>query len=413
MYSQDPLCQSPYNQEKSEEFSSQVDAFGWGRKFFMSPGGLVCILCVERHSQEPSMTNSILFSPYQLGSITLKNRVVMSPMTRNRSINNVPGDIVAIYYGQRAEAGLIITEGTSPSADGLGYPRMPGLFNAEQAAGWRKVTNAVHAANGKIFVQLMHAGRVGHPANLPAGARLVGPSAIAAPGTMYTDSQGPQPHPAPVAMTEDDIERAIAEFASSAKLAIEAGFDGVELHGANGYLIEQFLNVASNQRTDRWGGSVENRIRFAVEVAKRVSQAISAERVGIRISPYGVFNGSTTDAETDAVYLALTKELNALKILYIHTVDHSSMGAPKPSPELYRAIREGFSGTILLSGGYDAARANADLTERRGELVAFGRPFIANPRLVTKLQQGAELRAPDFSTFYTPGPDGYTDYPLD
>jgi N-ethylmaleimide reductase len=359
------------------------------------------------------MTESILFSTYQLGRIELKNRVVMAPMTRNRSFDNIPGEIVATYYAQRAEAGLIITEGTSPAADGLGYPRMPGLFNDAQVAGWKRVTDAVHAAGGKIFVQLMHAGRVGHPANLPEGARLLGPSAVAAPGTMHTDTEGAQPHPAPVAMTEDDIERTLGYFESSAKLAIQAGFDGVELHGANGYLIEQFLNTASNQRTDQWGGSVENRVRFGVEVAKRVANAIGADRVGIRISPYGVFNGSVADAETDAVYLALTKQLDALKLLYIHTVDHTSMGAPKPSPELYHAIRQNFSGAILLSGGYDAARATADLTEKRGELVAFGRPFLANPHLVTKLKQGAELRAPDFSKLYTPGADGYTDYPLD
>jgi N-ethylmaleimide reductase len=367
----------------------------------------------NKTNEEIAMTTSTLFSPYQLGRIELKNRVVMSPMTRNRSIGNVPGEIVATYYSQRAEAGLIITEGTSPAADGLGYARMPGLFSDAQVAGWRRVTDAVHAAGGKIFVQLMHAGRVGHPANLPEGAKLFGPSAIAAPDTMHTDTEGTQPFPVPIAMTEDDIERAMGYFESSAKLAIKAGFDGVELHGANGYLIEQFLNTASNQRADRWGGSVENRVRFGVEVTKRVTSAIGADRVGIRISPYGVFNGSVADAETDAVYLALTKELNAMKLLYIHTVDHSSMGAPKPSFALYQAIRQNFSGAILLSGGYDAARAEADLNEKRGELVAFGRPFLANPHLVTKMKQGAELRAPDFSKLYTAGPEGYSDYPVD
>jgi N-ethylmaleimide reductase len=356
---------------------------------------------------------STLFSTYQLGRITLKNRVVMAPLTRNRSIGNVPGELAATYYAQRAEAGLIITEGTSPAADGLGYARIPGLFNEAQVAGWKRATDAVHAAGGRIFVQLMHTGRIGHPANLPEGAKVFGPSAIAAPGMMHTDAEGGQPHPTPIVMTEDDIERTIGYYEASAKLAIQAGFDGVELHAANGYLIEQFLNTASNERTDRWGGSVENRIHFAVEVSKRVAQAIGADRVGMRISPYGVFNGSVADPETDAMYLALTKELNALKFSYIHTVDHSSMGAPKPSPDLYHAIRQSFSGAIILSGGYDAARAEADLTEKRGDLVAFGRPFIANPRLVTKMKQGTELRAPDFATFYTPGPKGYSDYPLD
>jgi len=359
------------------------------------------------------MSDSLLFSSYKLGPIELKNRVVMSPMTRSRSIGNVPSELVATYYAQRAEAGLIITEGTSPSPDGLGYPRIPGLFDDEQAKGWKGVTDAVHAAGSRIFVQLMHTGRVGHPDNLPAGGRIIGPSAVAAPGEMYTDSKGPQAHPVPAEMTKADIDNAIAEYEKSARLAIEAGFDGVELHGANGYLIEQFLNVASNKRTDEWGGSVENRVRFATEVAKRVAQAIGPQRLGIRISPYGVFNGTAPDAETDAVYLQLAKNLAALKLVYIHTVDHSSMGAPKPSPELYRDIRRAFPGTILLSGGYDAARAEADLEEGKGDLVAFGRPFLGNPKLVTKMKSGAALRDADQATFYTPGAAGYTDYPLD
>ncbi len=209
------------------------------------------------------MTDSLLFSPYRLGSIELKNHVVMAPMTRSRSIGNVPGPIVATYYAQRAEAGLIVTEGTSPSPNGLGYPRIPGLFNAEQVAGWKGVTDAVHKAGSCIVVQLMHTGRVGAVQNLPPGAKVIGPSPIAAPGQMYTDSAGMQDHPVPHAMTEADIEATIGEYAHAAKLAVEAGFDGIELHGANGYLIEQFLNVASNQRKDKWGGSVENRVRFA------------------------------------------------------------------------------------------------------------------------------------------------------
>lgn len=352
-----------------------------------------------------------LFAPTQLGQIRLQNRVVMAPMTRSRAIGNVPNELMATYYRQRSGAGLIITEGTSPSPNGLGYARIPGLFNEAQVAGWKTVTDAVHGAGGKIIVQLMHTGRVSHPLNLPEGARVVGPSAIVTPGEMWTDQSGLQPFPTPEAMSEADIAHTIAEFVNSSKLAIEAGFDGVELHAANGYLLEQFLNVASNQRTDRWGGSVENRIRFAESVAKASAEAIGGERVGIRLSPYGVFNGSTPDAQTDDVYLQLIERLNALGLLYIHIVDHSSMGAPPVSPELKAKLRAAFKGTYILSGGYDGLRASADLETKRGDLVAFGRPYISNPNLVEKLQTGAPLQAPDPSTFYTPGEKGYTDYP--
>jgi N-ethylmaleimide reductase len=355
------------------------------------------------------MSNT-LFSPTQLGSLSLKNRIVMAPLTRSRAIGNLPNALMAQYYRQRGEAGLIITEGTSPSPNGLGYARIPGLFNEAQVQGWRHVTDGVHQAGGKIFVQLMHTGRVSHPANLPAGASLLAPSAMALPGDMWTDSDGMQPHPAPRGMSEADIASTIAEYAASATLAMQAGFDGVELHAANGYLIDQFLNTASNQRNDRWGGTVENRIRFAVEVAKATVAAIGAERVGMRISPYGVFNAMVPDAEMDALYLSLIDELNALGLLYIHVVDHSSMGAPEVSPVLKAQIRAAFKGKYILSGGYELARAEADLDAQRGDLVAFGRPFISNPDLVAKLKSGQELVAPDASTFYTPGEKGYTDY---
>jgi len=354
--------------------------------------------------------NSMLFTATQLGSVPLKNRIVMAPLTRSRAIGNLPNELMVQYYRLRADAGLIITEGTSPSPNGLGYPRIPGLFNEEQVQGWRRVTNGVHQAGGRIFVQLMHTGRVSHPANMPAGASVLAPSAVAVPGEMWTDTDGMQPHPVPREMSEADIAQSIAEYASSAKLAIQAGFDGVELHAANGYLIDQFLNTASNQRHDRWGGSVENRIRFAVEVAKATVAAIGAERVGIRISPYGVFNAQAPDAEMDALYLRLIDELNTLDLLYIHIVDHSAMGAPEVSPELKAKLRAAFNGQYILSGGYDVARAEADLDAQRGDLVAFGRPFISNPDLVAKLKLGQELVAPDFSTFYTPGEKGYTDY---
>jgi len=355
------------------------------------------------------MSNT-LFTPAQLGALSLKNRVVMAPLTRSRAIGNVPNALMAQYYRQRAEAGLIITEGTSPSPNGLGYPRIPGLFNEAQVQGWQGVTDGVHHAGGKIFVQLMHTGRVGHPANLPAGASVLAPSAVTLPGETWTDTSGMQPHPMPREMSEADIAQSIAEYVIAAKLATQAGFDGVELHAANGYLIDQFLNTASNQRKDRWGGTVENRIRFAVEVAKATVAAIGAERVGMRISPYGVFNGMVPDAEMDALYLSLVDELNKLDLRYIHIVDHSAMGAPEVSPVLKARIRAAFKGTYILSGGYDLTRANADLDAEHGDLVSFGRPFISNPDLVDKLKSGRELVAPDTTTFYTPGEKGYTDY---
>jgi N-ethylmaleimide reductase len=351
-----------------------------------------------------------LFTPVTLGKLQLKNRVVMAPMTRCRAIGNVPNELMEKYYQQRASAGLIISEGVAPSANGLGYARQAGVFTDAQVQGWKRVNDGVHAAGGKIFIQLMHDGRVSHPANMLPGSKILAPSAIAAPGEQWTDSSGQQPFPVPVEMTEEDIKQTIEEFAYGSKRSIEAGFDGVELHGANGYLIDQFLNTATNKRTDKWGGSVENRIRFAVEVAKATVAAIGADRVGIRISPYGAFNGTVADAEMDALFEHLTTELNNLGLVYIHVVDHSSMGAPEVPPALKAKIRSAFKGKYILSGGYDATRANADLDANSGDLVAFGRPFISNPDLVQKLQNGTALTAPDFSTFYTPDEKGYTDY---
>jgi len=356
--------------------------------------------------------SQILFSPAQLGAVTLKNHVVMAPLTRSRALGNVPNALMAEYYGQRAGAGLIITEGTSPAANGLGYARIPGLFNAAQVAGWKLVTDAVHAQDGRIFVQLMHTGRITHPLNLPAGEEVVAPSAIAAAGEMWTDQEQMQPQPTPRALTTAEVKELVQAFAHSAKLAIEAGFDGVELHGANGYLIEQFLNPAANQRTDEYGGSIENRSRFVLEVAQAAIAAVGAERIGIRLSPYGPAGDLKPFAELDEQYLYLAEQLQQLSLVYVHLVDHSSMGAPKVPAELVAGIRERFTNTLILSGGYDKPRAEADLASGRADLVAFGRPFIANPDLVTRLEQDAELAAPNPDTFYTPGPEGYTDYPV-
>jgi N-ethylmaleimide reductase len=353
-----------------------------------------------------------LFTPLLLGRLSLKNRVVMAPMTRSRAIGGVPNSLMEEYYRLRAGAGLIVTEGTSPSPDGMGCARIPGLFTDAQVHAWRRVTNSVHAAGGRIFVQLMHTGRVGHPANMPAGSRVLGPSPIAAPGTMWTDSLGLQPYPVPDNMSGEDIAHAIAEYGQAAARAIEAGFDGVELHAANGYLIDQFLNTASNVRTDRWGGDarIENRLRFALEAAAASADAIGADRLGMRISPYGLFNGMAPDDDMDHLYDRLVAGLNDIGAVYIHVVDHGSMGAPAVDPALKARIRAAFNGKYVLSGGYDLARANADLDAKRGDLVAFGRSFIANPNLVSELESGGALTAPDSSTFYTAGEKGYTDY---
>jgi len=335
----------------------------------------------------------------------------MAPLTRSRAIGNVPNDLMVQYYAQHASAGLIITEGTSPSPNGVGYARIPGIYSAEQIAGWKRVTAAVHPLGAKIFVQLMHCGRIAHPLNLPAGARILAPSAVAAAGEMYTDAKGMQPNAIPAAMTEADIKSTIAEYAQAAKNAMAAGFDGVELHGANGYLLEQFFRPTSNQRTDRYGGSIENRARFVLEVVMAVIGAVGKDKVGIRLSPFGAFNDMPPYATTEADYTWLAGELNTAGLVYIHLVDHSSMGAP-PVPESMKAtFRSVFKRTLILSGGYDAVRAESDLEAGKCDLVAFGRPFLANPDLVARWKSGAAINAPDMSTFYTPGAKGYTDYP--
>ncbi|MDU0372581.1 alkene reductase [Hymenobacter endophyticus] len=357
-----------------------------------------------------------LFSPAKLGNITLQNHIVMAPMTRSRALGNVPGPLEAEYYAQRATAGLIVTEGTSPSANGLGYARIPGLFTPEQVAGWKLVTDAVHAKGGHVFVQLMHTGRISHPLNMAADAEIVAPSAIAAAGDMWTDQQQMQPQPTPRELTTAEVKEVVQEYINSAKLAVEAGFDGVEIHAANGYLIDQFLNPKSNQRTDEYGGSAENRARFALEIAQGMVAAIGAERVGIRVSPYGAFNDvAPTFADIDAQYLYLAAELQKLNLVYLHIVNHESMGAPAVPAGIIASLREKFTNTFILSGGYDVDRAEADLQSGRADLIAFGRAFISNPDLVARLEQGAELAPADPSTFYAPGPEGfhqgYTDYP--
>jgi N-ethylmaleimide reductase len=359
------------------------------------------------------VSSTSLFGPASVGPLVLQNHLVMAPMTRNRAVEaSTPNALMAEYYAQRAGAGLIITEGTSPSPNGTGYPRIPGLWSQGQVAGWKLVTEAVHGRGGRIFVQLMHTGRVGHPLNLAAGGQLLAPSAVAAPGEMYTDAQGLQPHPVPRAMTDAEVRAAIAEYVTASRNAIAAGFDGVELHGANGYLLEQFISPDTNRRTDAWGGTIEKRVGFVLEVARQVAGAIGGERVGIRISPYGVNAGMVAYPEIDETYRKLVAGLASTGLQYVHLVDHSAMGAPPVPADLKLALRAAWPRTFILAGGFDRDGAEAALKDGRADLVAFGRPFLANPDLVTRLQRGLPLNAPDFATFYVPGPKGYTDYPV-
>ena len=355
--------------------------------------------------------NRELFLPAALGALELQNRIVMAPMTRNRSTGNVPPAFAALYYGQRSSAGLIVTEGTSPSPNGLGYARIPGLFNSAQVTGWQAVTQAVHRGKGRIFIQLMHTGRIGHPANLPPGAELLGPMAQAAAGEIFTDASGLQPYPAPRAMTDADVHKVIAEYVTASTLAREAGFDGVELHAANGYLLEQFLNPRVNRRTDRWGGPKEARASLLFETVRAVAKAIGRERLGVRLSPHGVFNDMPPYEGVQEEYAWIAGQLADLGLGYLHLVDHGSMGAPAVPDLTKAAIREAFPGILILSGGYDRARAEADLAAGRADLIAFGRPFIANPDLPDRLQSSVPLAVPDPATFYTPGEPGYDDYP--
>ena len=354
-----------------------------------------------------------LFTLKKLGSIDLKNRIVMAPMTRCRAIDNIPNDLMAEYYKQRSNTGLIITEGTSPSPNGLGYARIPGIFSKSQVEGWKKTTKAVHENGGKIIIQLMHSGRISHPLNMPIESQILAPSQVKAAGQMWTDLKGLQDFPVPKEMTEQDILHAKTEYVAAAENALFAGFDGVELHGANGYLLEEFLSPVSNIRTDKYGGSIENRCRFVLDIVAAVAQAIGKEKTGIRLSPYGVASDMPHYPEIHETYDYLTKELNKLDIAYIHLVDHSAMGAPAVPREIKKLIRHNFKNTLILCGGYDKESAEAAIESGLTDLVAFGRPFINNPDLVERFKNDWPL-SEDLKTdlFYSADEKGYTDYPI-
>ncbi|GIE33641.1 alkene reductase [Actinoplanes italicus] len=348
------------------------------------------------------------FDSYDLAGTKLANRIAMAPMTRSRAYGpgNTPTDLMAAYYAQRAGAGLIITEGTQPSEIGQGYLNTPGLHTEEQVAGWRKVTDAVHAAGGVIFAQLMHTGRIGHPSLLPDDLHPVGPSAVKADGQVFTN-EGPQVLVVPRELTEQEITETIADFASAARNAIAAGFDGVEIHGANGYLVHQFLSSNANRRTDGWGGSVDGRIRFAVEVAGAVAEAIGGDKVGIRVSPGNPYNDIAED-DVEETYTALVDRLAPLGLAYLHLVENPDRG-------LTRRLRERWPATLIVNPAtYPAATGPESLAlieDGTADLVSFGANFLANPDLPARLAAGGPFNTPDPASFYGGDERGYTDYP--
>lgn len=354
--------------------------------------------------------NTSLFNALARQGLVLKNRIVMAPMTRSRASGGIPNDLMVTYYTQRASAGLIISEGVSPSPNGLGYARIPGIYSPEQVAGWKKVTAAVHARGGRIFAQLMHTGRISHPENMPEHAEILAPSAVGAGGAMWTDTQGMQPFPVPREMTAADVEKTLEEYVKAAENAVEAGFDGVEIHAANGYLPSQFLNPHSNKRTDAYGGSIAGRSRFVLELGKAISEAIGNERTGIRLSPYGTFNSMDAYEETFATYDYLTTELDKLGLLYIHVLEPEAR-THEEGRQLLKKIRSNFSNLLMLNGGYTGTAAAEAIENDRADLISFGIPFIANPDLPERIRHNLSLEEADQGTFYTSGEAGYTDYP--
>jgi 2,4-dienoyl-CoA reductase-like NADH-dependent reductase (Old Yellow Enzyme family) len=346
------------------------------------------------------------FESLTVGRWQLPQSFVMAPLTRNRAgAGEAPTELAAEYYAQRAGAGLIISEGTQPSAVGQGYPHTPGLHTDQQVAGWTLVAEEVHARGGRIVAQLMHAGRISHQAII--GLRPVAPSSITPAGRVYTE-QGMQAFEAPRALKTAELPGVIAEFVDAARRAVAAGLDGVELHAANGYLLQQFLADGSNSRTDGYGGSPQNRARFVIEVATAVAGAIGAGKVGIRISPAGVFN-DITETETEQTYAALLDGLNPLGLLYLHILEG-------PDTDFHEKLRKQWDGAVIFNSGFtgpsDLATAQESVDAGATDLFCIGRGFLANPDLVERLRTGADLNVPDLETFYTGGAKGYTDYPL-
>ena len=356
------------------------------------------------------MSVSKLFDPYKLGAVTLTNRAVMAPLTRNRALAGfVPNPLAIEYYGQRASAGLLITEASQVSQQGQGYQDTPGIYTKEQVAGWRKVTDHVHERGGHIYIQLWHVGRISHTSLQANGGAPVAPSAIRANtktfvGGAFADVSEPR------ALELSEIPGIIDSFKRASANAIEAGFDGVEIHGANGYLLDQFAKDGTNKRTDAYGGSIENRARLMLEVSKAVAAEAGAERTGIRISPVTPAN-DVSDSNPQPLFDHIVDQLNALKLVYIHVIEGATGGPRDIAPFDYASLRKRFSGTYIANNGYDFKLATEVLDQNKADLIAFGKPFISNPDLVERLKLGAPLNAFDKTTFYGGGAKGYTDYP--
>ena len=353
-----------------------------------------------------------LLDPVQIGDVHLKNRAVMAPLTRGRAGESaIPNQMMAEYYGQRAgDAGLIIAEATAISQQGYGWPGAPGIFSDEMEEGWKKVTKAVHEKGGKIFLQLWHMGRVKDETTYKDGEKAVAPSAIAASKNIRRSSG--QSYPEPRALEASELPGIVEDYVQAAKRAMRAGFDGVEVHSANGYLLDQFLRDGSNKRDDEFGGSPENRIRFPVMVVKAVAEAIGAGKVGVRVSPTNVFN-DMSDSAPAALFALYADELSKLELAYLHVLEPIDQSHPFSSGDTYitPAIRQHYKGKLMVNGGYDFDKANDALESKQADLVAFGVPYLANPDLLARMKKGAALNVPDQSTFYTGGAEGYIDYP--
>ncbi len=357
------------------------------------------------------MSTVDLFSPLQLGPLTLQNRMVMAPLTRNRSTpEGVPHALNVEYYRQRAGAGLILTEATCISPEGVGYPLTPGIWNSAQVTGWKAVTAAVQEAGGKIFCQLWHVGRISHPDLQPGGQLPVAPSAIKPAGDAIT-LQGPKPFVTPRALATEELPGIVAAYRNAARLALEAGFNGVEVHAANGYLLDEFLRDGSNQRQDAYGGSIDNRARLLLEVVSAVCEVYGERRVGVRISPVQPFN-DMRDSDPEATFTRVVELLNAFNLAYLHVTElgRDAPGAAGPFFEPLD-LRARWHGIYMTNAGYDKARANAVLQADQADLVAFGVPFIANPDLPERYRRDTALNPPDVATFYGGAEKGYTDYP--
>lgn len=352
-----------------------------------------------------------VFSPYSMGSLQLRNRVVMAPLTRSRAgAGNVPSPLAATYYSQRAGAGLIITEATQASPYGQGYIATPGIHSQEQVQGWKQVTDAVHAKGGLIFMQLWHVGRVSHPDFL-GGQLPVAPSAIAPRGVQTYTADGLKDIPTPRELLTDELPGIVAAFRQGAENAKAAGFDGVEVHGANGYLLDQFLEDCSNKRTDQYGGSVENRARLLFEVISAVTGVWGSDRVGVRLSPGGTFN-DMCDCHPQETFGYVARNLARLGLAYLHLIEPTPQAGEHPVPDLSATFfRPLYPGTLIVAGGYDLQKANAVLSDGTADLVAFGKMFLANPDLVERFRRDAPLNTPNPQTFYGGGAEGYTDYP--